>query len=665
MAATDRTRRYVKPALAVVRVAACLALGLVLAPSRGTAIEMQNASLEQQAFQAAAKKVAASVVRIDTIGGLEQVDGMLVGSGATTGLIVDPDGWIISSAFNFINKPTSILVRLPDGGRKSAKVVATDHARKLVLLKVEAERPLPVCETASQAAMRVGQWTIALGRTFDSDRPNLAVGILSAVDRVWGKALQTDAAVSPNNYGGPLVDVHGRVMGVLVPLSPNSTEEIGGVEWYDSGIGFAIPMEHVQKILPRLKKGEDLYPGIAGISLKTSNPITGEPVVGACHPKSSAAAEGLRAGDRILEVDGRAIRRAADFKIELGRHYAGDSVQIALLRGKERMERRITLTDKLVPYQHGFLGVLPERTAGGKGIKVRFVYPHSPAAKAGIRIGDQLESLDKQVITGRLGWITKIGGLEPGSKVTIGIQRDGKPQEVTVTLAALPDGLPPGEVPEQRAEPKQGKPGANVGPVAMKLPEYPNEVWAYVPENYSEEIPCGVVVFLHKPGSYDWKELLASWKPLCDRYRLILVAPKSGNQGYWTPDEAELVDRLLVEVDSAYNVDPARVVVHGFETGGTLASLAAFRNREVVRGLAVVEGPLMGTIPENDPLHRLSIYLAWSKKSPASRALARAEKTIEQAKIPLTVKDLGETPRHLGRDELAELARWIDALDRI
>ena len=96
--------------------------------------------------------------------------------------------------------------------------------------------------------MRVGQWAIAVGRTFESDRTNMAVGILSALDRIWGKAIQTDAAVSPNNYGGPLVDIQGRVLGVLVPLSPEATDEVAGVDWYDSGIGFAIPAEHIERM---------------------------------------------------------------------------------------------------------------------------------------------------------------------------------------------------------------------------------------------------------------------------------------------------------------------------------------------------------------------------------------------------------------------------------
>src|SRR5256885_2038084 len=71
--------------------------------------------------------------------------------------------------------------------------------------------------------------------------PSVSVGIVSALGRMYGKAVQTDAKVSPVNYGGPLVGIDGRVQGVLVPASPRGDSDAAGVEWYDSGIGFAIP----------------------------------------------------------------------------------------------------------------------------------------------------------------------------------------------------------------------------------------------------------------------------------------------------------------------------------------------------------------------------------------------------------------------------------------
>ena len=98
--------------------------------------------LEQQAMRAAVERVAPSVVRIETVGGLQRVGKMLVGTAPTTGLIVSAEGHIISSAFNFVQKPDSILVTLPSGKRQAAQLVATDHSRMLVLLKVETDEPL-------------------------------------------------------------------------------------------------------------------------------------------------------------------------------------------------------------------------------------------------------------------------------------------------------------------------------------------------------------------------------------------------------------------------------------------------------------------------------------------------------------------------------------------
>jgi len=115
------------------------------ATAASVAVGDDTDALEQAAFTAAVDRVAPSVLRIETVGGLEKVGQLLLGAGPTTGLVADPAGYIVSSAFNFINKPASILVRLPDGTRKPATLVATDHARMIVLLKIDAEKPLPVC----------------------------------------------------------------------------------------------------------------------------------------------------------------------------------------------------------------------------------------------------------------------------------------------------------------------------------------------------------------------------------------------------------------------------------------------------------------------------------------------------------------------------------------
>lgn len=621
---------------------------------------------EQAAMNAAVDRVAPAVVRIETIGGLERVGKTLLGAGPTTGLVVDPAGYIISSAFNFVNRPASILVRLPDGVRKPAKLVATDHSRMLVLLKIIADKPLPVCEIAPRKQMRVGQWAIAVGRTFDSERPNRAVGILSALDRVWGKAIQTDAAISPNNYGGPLVDIGGRVLGVLVPLSPEAANEMAGIEWYDSGIGFAIPLEDIQRVLPRLKKGEDLYPGRAGVSLKSSNLYLDEPIITACRVKCPAALAGLRAGDRIVEIDGRAVARTADVKQEIGRRYAGETMRVTVLRGKERIHADVKLAAKLDPFQHGFLGILPMRTGAKDGVRVRYVYPDSPAAAAGIVADDIIVSLQGEPIENRSELLLKVGAMEPTADVELEIRRADTVRKVQLALTLLPESLPPKELPPTATSakaPEAERP--EVGAIRLKVPEFPNEAWAYVPEGYEAGVPYGVVVWLHPAGGFDGQQLLARWKPLCDRYALILVAPKSADPTRWASGEAALVDRLLAKVASIYNVDPARVVVHGYESGGTMAFLTAFRNRQMIRAVAAVEATPASQPPETDPLDRLTVYVATASKSPIARSMELAIAAFRREKIPVTVKDLGDVPRYLNADELAELVRWIDTLDKI
>ena len=186
----------------------------------------------------------------------------------------------------------------------------------------------------------------------------------------------------------------------------------------------------------------------------------------------------------------------------------------------------------------------------------------------------------------------------------------------------------------------------------MKIPEYANEVWAYVPAGSSH----GVVIWLHGPGGYDWKRLLADWKPLCDRHNLILVAPKPTDSARWLPGDMALIDRLLAEVTSKYDVDPARVVVHGHQDGGTLAFLSAFHNRDLIRAVAAVEAAPTADA-ENDPVHRLAVYVAMADKSPSAGPIQTAVKGMREMKIPVVVKRLGAMPRYLNVAELAELVR--------
>ncbi len=230
---------------------ACAILAIVLVSigfGRALVAQEDISLREERAIQSAVAAVAPSVVRIETLGGLETVGGVLVGTGPTTGLVISPDGYIVSSAFNFVQKPTQTLVYLNDGTRLAATLVSTDFNRKLVLLKVDA-KDLPIPATAPLKDIEVGQWAIAIGRTFgDGTRPNVSAGIISGKNRIWSKAIQTDAKISPGNYGGPLVDIGGRVIGVLAPFGARQCGYVGEARpkspaWTGTTPGLGLPFQ--------------------------------------------------------------------------------------------------------------------------------------------------------------------------------------------------------------------------------------------------------------------------------------------------------------------------------------------------------------------------------------------------------------------------------------
>lgn len=619
---------------------------------------------EQQAFQAAVARVAPSVVRIETVGGLDRVGKQLASTAATTGLIVSPDGEIITSSFNFAQKPTSILVTLPDGSRHGAKVVATDHNRFLTLLKIDASS-LVVPQAAPEEDFRVGQWAIAIGRTFDAERPNVSVGIVSGVKRVSGKAIQTDAKISPANYGGPLVDIEGRVMGILVPLSPDSNEEVAGVEWYDSGIGFAIPLAHVLRVLPKLREG-DLRSGVLGVNLKAGS-MFGEPAeLLGVRPNSPAAKAGLKAGDVIVEIEGQPVERQAQLKSLINPRYAGETLALAVKRGDERLTFSAELVAELQPYAHPFLGVLPLRSAAptNQGIPVRYVYPASPAAQAGIQPGDVITKLAGGEVANLATAWEKLSALGPGESLAVTFRRGTESREATVTLASLPESIP-AELPPAHEERPAAENRPALGQTELSLAEFPNKCLVYIPEDFEATVPHGIVLWLHGAGGISADELIARWKPVCEARDLILVAPQSADPAAWKPTELEFIKKALAQAIKQYAADPARVVAAGEGGGGVLAYVIGFADREHVRGIVAVNGAAAGRVAENEPLQRLAIYAADAAKSRFQEQSQATIKKLRELKFPVTTRDLGEAERSLSADELLEVGRWIDTLDRL
>lgn len=302
----------------------------------------QGTLLAPKAFRAASTKVLSSLVTIEGIGGLSSgisAAGIQApGEGPTSGVIISPDGYIVTSTFNFIRKPPIITVTLPTGERKVAQLLGRDETRKICVLKIEGVTNLPVPAWADRQSLRVGQWAVALGIGFGGNEPSLTAGIISATSRIGAKAVQTDANLSPANYGGPLIDLEGRVIGICVPLNPQSRDEGAGVDWYDSGIGFAVPLAGNDKVIEALKAGKTLQPAFLGVqSEPKGTPPVGATVVKVV-PKSPAETAGIKEGDRLHAIDGTEILDVTHLQSVIARYNAGDKATVTIVRGEEKLD---------------------------------------------------------------------------------------------------------------------------------------------------------------------------------------------------------------------------------------------------------------------------------------------------------------------------------------
>jgi S1-C subfamily serine protease/predicted esterase len=667
----------------------------------------------EQALRVAALKVAPTVVLIETTGGTEMVGGrqqqIRKGVGPTTGLIVDANGYVISSAFNFANKPTGVFVTAP--GRKErfvAKTVATDHTRMLTLLKIDATG-LPVPAVAPKAEARIGQWAIALGRALVPNPdlpPSVSVGVVSALNRIFGKAIQTDAKVSPVNYGGPLVDIDGRVLGVLVPASPRGEGDTAGVEWYDSGIGFAIPLEDVLAALPRLKDGKDLRRGKLGITPKTAEQYGVPPTVGTVAPDSPAAKAGMQAGDVILEIDGKPVADYTKLLTVLGPKYEGDTVSVKLRRDKKELTfENLKLMGELATLPTAFLGVVPVRDDPELGVEVRYVFPKSPAEAAGIKPGDRIMKIGPgegrgalQAFSGRDALVAILDGIAPATDVKLELKRkDGKTETVTTKLAAMTDEVP-AELPERdtvrRAleprkqvrvvrptdagpkppEKKDEKPAekkedkkVETGMLDRSTPAKDHQYWVYVPKNYDPNVGHALVIWLHAVGNggKDAHDMASIWQDVCEDQHVILVGPKSESDAGWLASESEFVQEAAREVMKEYTIDRRRVVAHGMGIGGQMAFYLGFNGRDLVRGVATT-GAVLGTAPKPmEAGHRLAFFIVAGGKDPLVKDIAGVKGLLAEQKYTATFREVAEMGKeYLDRKTFEELARWIDSLDK-
>ncbi|MDR2344758.1 MAG: S1C family serine protease [Planctomycetaceae bacterium] len=285
--------------------------------------------------------ISKHLVRIDTIGGFEKVGSEFANEGTSTGILLDKEGYVLTSAFNFLHDPTSILLRFSNGTKKIARRVAVDRNRMLTLLKVEGlntdflpDTPLPI---RPKNEIKIAEPITVIAVALSPNEPNITRGIISGKNRIWNKAIQTDAAIGPNNYGGVIAGDDGKLFAIAVPLSMTSNELAAGTETYDAGVGLAIPFEDINKyILEKLKNGKNLEAGYIGIEFKENQIFVGEPIINNTAKNSPADKAGLKKGDKITKINNKNINTALEYEMYIKQKYANEKIKLTYSRnGKE------------------------------------------------------------------------------------------------------------------------------------------------------------------------------------------------------------------------------------------------------------------------------------------------------------------------------------------
>ena len=717
----------------MIRRTTCLWLALICFILSGGILHAQVDPNEEteKAMKAAAAKLAPSIVRIETSGGQDIVVWTDRSTGApirkvvgpTTGLIVDADGYIITSSFNFINKPTDIFVTVPGKGRSVAKVVATDKSRMLTLLKVSLTG-LTVPEPFPKKDIEVGLWSLAMGRTLNPNveqPPSISAGITSAVGRIWGKAVQTDAKVSPNNYGGPLVAIDGRVMGILVPASPTSDDENAGVEWYDSGIGFAIPLEDINRVLPKLKVGTpdkqvNLRGGLFGFPQPQPNQYLLPPTIAQVVPESAAEKAGIKAGDLVISVDGKPIYTMAQFLHAFKPLYEGDSFSMKVKRGDKEVEiAKVVLQGIQTAIEPGFLGILPVRDDPDEGLEVRYVYPSSPAAKAGLKEGDRIMKVGPAAaptltpFAGRDRFMTIMSQFTANTDIKIEVKRKdgGKTDTLTARLVAFTEDVPetlPKDASKKKALEKPKNPEPKKGPPIKVDPKDPKkdepkkdevkkdepkkdepkiekgllkrsnaalgrEYWVFIPRNYNPNVAHGLVVWLHPAGreGRDADDMVDLWEDYCEDHNLIMLGPISQNKEGWVASETEGVIGDINAVLGQYTIDRQRVIVHGAGIGGQMAFYLGFNARDQIRGVAAVSAVLATQPKDLLANQRLQFFISTGEKDPLVKDITTSKPKLTDRKYNVVLRIIKEKGKEYIGETLPafkEMIRWIDSMDR-
>lgn len=610
------------------------------------------------AVRAAANQVLASVVTVESITGGDAKSGEVLLDAPTSGLLIDPDGYLLTSSLPVQAPGAALLVTLPGGDRATATLVARDFHRELALLKIEttADMTLDAVELSAEAPdLAIGQTTIAVGRYGATSSPMVSSGILSAVKRLDGIALQTDARISPTFYGGPLIDLRGRVLGILIPAVGEAGAE-NPTDWYDSGVAFAIDSATLAKKLDRLKSGIDIKRGLMGIVTASKDPNEKNTTLSAVRPRSPAESAGILTGDVVRRVAGVPVDRYGAIKQVLGQYDAGETLTVEVDRGDQRESFEITLAESIPPLVPQRLGVIAgldqENEDDGPRVVVEALIPGTPAAES-FQQGDVIQRIGRASIDSVQTLRSQLITAAPETKLDVTVIRDGESMQSSITpesqsagpMAVLPESL----------ENVKAKPWKATN---LKLPEAATEAALIGPAEDAADpaIPYGLAVLLAKPGETDAMKLAEVWTAAAARSGTIVVILVSENQSRWQLKELEMVRGMMAAAKKRFRIAPTAVAIapHRFVSD---AGASAADTMALAAGVSMPESfSAVAIAPETTPP---AIRLRENEASKPQQILLRIDDDEELPTFASILIKTGYPIVRGGKLDREEFLSWI------
>ena len=370
-----------------------------------------------------------------------------------SGVIVDKRGYILTNN-HVVEQATKIQVQLNgDTTRYTAKVVGVDEDTDLAVIKIDANKELPVAKLGNSDGVQVGDWVLAIGSPFGL-QATVTAGIISAKDRggigqQFQRFLQTDAAINPGNSGGPLVDLSGQVIGI-------NTAIITGSRGYE-GVGFALPSTTAIRVYDQIIKQGRVTRGSIGVSFQeeiSTNPITLKSlgaqygvVIENVQAGSPAEKAGLKGGDVITSVNGRPVKTGNDLVNPIADAPIGSKIKVTYMRDRQQKETTATVEDRtrVFPNTAGRMGdqpgeatpsefglhveeLTPERgkrvgVEGQKGVIVTEVEPASFAEDLNFGRGDVITEINRTPIYSVADYRKAVSSVKPGDDITFKVLR--------------------------------------------------------------------------------------------------------------------------------------------------------------------------------------------------------------------------------------------------